>query len=387
MKKRKKIDWWILGPYLTLSMIGLLEVYSASSYRLLQADENTKSLLLRQLIFIFLSWGVIFLARSIKLHYLLHPKIAGYGLALSIFFLILVRVGIFGVTVNGAQRWISLFGIQFQPSELANLFLIFYLSCFFRDGNNPPKDLKKPFLITVGITLLILFQPKIAGALMILSIAWVIFWAAAVPFKKGIYLIVTFSALLIGAAGGVLYLGNKGWLPQMFNHAYERIATLRDPFIDSHGAGYQMTHSFYALYNGGIWGRGLGNSITKKGYLPETETDFIFSIITEELGLIGALCVLFLLFSLCMRIFCLSSRCKNQQAGLFLLGFGTLLFVQTIMNVGSIAGLMPMTGVPLPFVSYGGTSYLILSLGIGITLNISSKIQAEELPLYRPEKQ
>lgn len=133
---------------------------------------------------------------------------------------------------------------------------------------------------------------------------------------------------MIGAAGGVLYLGNKGWLPQMFNHAYERIATLRDPFIDSHGAGYQMTHSFYALYNGGIWGNGL-----------------------------------------------------------FLLGFGTLLFVQTIMNVGSIAGLMPMTGVPLPFVSYGGTSYLILSLGIGITLNISSKIQAEELPLYRPEKQ
>ncbi|MDT6386341.1 hypothetical protein NNM17_08375 [Enterococcus faecium] len=100
MKKRKKIDWWILGPYLTLSMIGLLEVYSASSYRLLQADENTKSLLLRQLIFIFLSWSVIFLARSVKLHYLLHPKIAGYGLALSIFFLVLVRIGIFGVTVN-----------------------------------------------------------------------------------------------------------------------------------------------------------------------------------------------------------------------------------------------------------------------------------------------
>lgn len=143
MKKRKKIDWWILGPYLTLSMIGLLEVYSASSYRLLQADENTKSLLLRQLIFIFLSWSVIFLARSVKLHYLLHPKIAGYGLALSIFFLVLVRIGIFGVTVNGAQRWISLFGIQFQPSELANLFLIFYLSWFFRDGNSSPKDLKK----------------------------------------------------------------------------------------------------------------------------------------------------------------------------------------------------------------------------------------------------
>lgn len=111
---------------------------------------------------------------------------------------------------------------------------------------------------------------------MILSIAWVIFWAAAVPFKKGIYLIVTFSALLIGAAGGVLYLGNKGWLPQMFNHAYERIATLRDPFIDSHGAGYQMTHSFYALYNGGIWGRGLGNSITKKRISSRDRNRFYF---------------------------------------------------------------------------------------------------------------
>ncbi len=265
-------------------MIGLLEVYSASSYRLLQADENTKSLLLRQLIFIFLSWSVIFLARSVKLHYLLHPKIAGYGLALSIFFLVLVRIGIFGVTVNGAQRWISLFGIQFQPSELANLFLIFYLSWFFRDGNSSPKDLKKPFLITVGITFLILFQPKIAGALMILSIAWVIFWAAAVPFKKGIYLIVTFSALLIGAAGGVLYLGNKGWLPQMFNHAYERIATLRDSFIDSHGAGYQMTHSFYALYNGGIFGRGLGNSITKKGIFQRQKQILFFRLLQKSLG-------------------------------------------------------------------------------------------------------
>lgn len=162
--------------------------------------------------------------------------------------------------------------------------MIFYLSWFFRDGNSSPKDLKKPFLITVGITFLILFQPKIAGALMILSIAWVIFWAAAVPFKKGIYLIVTFSALLIGAAGGVLYLGNKGWLPQMFNHAYERIATLRDSFIDSHGAGYQMTHSFYALYNGGIFGRGLGNSITKKGIFQRQKQILFFRLLQKSLG-------------------------------------------------------------------------------------------------------
>lgn len=134
-----------------------------------------------------------------------------------------------------------------------------------------------------------------------------------------------------------------------------------------------MSNSYYALYNGGLFGRGLGNSITKKGYLPESETDFIFSIIAEEFGLIGALLVLLLLFLMCFRIFQRSVQSQNQQASLILIGVGTWLLMQTSINVGSILGLIPMTGVPLPFVSYGGTSYFILSFAVGLSLNITSR--------------
>lgn len=152
-----------------------------------------------------------------------------------------------------------------------------------------------------------------------------------------------------------------------------------------------MSNSYYALYNGGLFGRGMGNSITKKGYLPESETDFIFSVIAEEFGLIGALLVLFFLFLLCMRIFQKSTKQKNQQANLILIGVGTWILVQTSINIGSILGLIPMTGVPLPFVSYGGTSYLILSFAIGLALNISSRQvkeknkQVERLQLKKPK--
>ncbi len=168
------------------------------------------------------------------------------------------------------------------------------------------------------------------------------------------------------------------------------LAIVHDPFLDEHGAGYQMSNSYYALYNGGLFGRGLGNSITKKGYLPESETDFIFSIIAEEFGLIGALLVLLLLFLMCFRIFQRSVQSQNQQASLILIGVGTWLLVQTSINVGSILGLIPMTGVPLPFVSYGGTSYFILSFAVGLSLNITSRQmqknkQVDELQLDRPK--
>lgn len=390
MWKNRKIDWLILGPYLALSIVGLLEIYSASSYRLLVAGSDPKSLFVRQLFFILFSWGVIALTYSIRIQVLLKPKIIHFGLILSVLLLLMMKFGIFAVTINGAQRWVSIAGIQFQPSEIATIFLILYLSRFFRNGNIVPEKLHIPLLIMGGIALLVLFQPKIAGAIMILAIAGAIFWAAAIPIKKGLFIIGIAVSLLILAAVLVLILEKHDLLPSFFEHAYSRIAMVHNPFLDEHGAGYQMSNSYYALYNGGLFGRGMGNSITKKGYLPESETDFIFSVIAEEFGLIGALLVLFLLFLLCLRIFQKSTKIENQQATLILIGVGTWILVQTSINVGSILGLIPMTGVPMPFISYGGTSYLILSFAIGLVLNISSRQKKEkmkqvnELQLKRP---
>lgn len=390
MWKNRKIDWLILGPYMALSIVGLLEIYSASSYRLLVAQEDPKSLFVRQCCFILISWCVIAFTFSVRLCILLKPKPINCGIMLTILLLLMVKIGLFAVTVNGAQRWISILGIQFQPSELGMIVLILYLSHFFRNGDKVPAKLHRPLSIVGGMALLILFQPKIAGAIMILTIAGAMIWAAAIPIKKGVVLIFSSVAGLIVMAGLVVLLEKHGLLPPFFEHAYSRITMVHNPFIDEHGAGYQMSNSYYALYNGGLFGRGLGNSITKKGYLPESDTDFIFSIITEEFGLIGALLVLLLLFLMCFRIFQRSIQSQNQQESLILIGVGTWLLIQTSINVGSILGLIPMTGVPLPFVSYGGTSYVILSFAVGLSLNITSRQaqrnkQVDELQLDRPK--
>lgn len=377
MRSMKKIDWWIIGPYAVLSIIGLLEVFSASSYRLMIAGENPRSLLYRQLFFVILSWGALALVYSVKLQHLLKLRVAQFLLGCSALLLLLVKVHLFGVTVNGAQRWVSIFGIQFQPSELANIALIFYLSYYFRNPLQSKKELRAPIVVTLFLATLVFIQPKVTGALILLILAGVLFWAAAIPVDVG--LIFGFAAILAAllASGIVLLLGSHELLPHLFQHVYERIAIAGNPFADVHGTGYQMSNSYYAMYNGGFFGRGLGNSITKNGYLPEAETDFIFSIIVEELGMIAALVLLLLLFVMCLRMFWLSTQCKNHQAALIVMGIGTLLLVQTSINVASTLGLIPMTGIPLPFISYGGTSYLILSVSIGIALNISAKERRE----------
>ncbi|EOT45924.1 MULTISPECIES: FtsW/RodA/SpoVE family cell cycle protein [Enterococcus] len=379
MRRVKQLDWFLLLPYLILSVIGLLEIYSASSYHLIASDRAATSLLIKQFIFMLLSWIVIGVTYSMKLRYFLQYRIAKIGIFLSLVTLVMVKIGLFAVTVNGAQRWLSIFGFQFQPAELANLALILYLAYIFRSSTQLPKYVIRPLLVVAVMAILVLFQPKIAGAFMILFIASMMCWAALLPLKKG-------AILAGGAVGGILLLallvmvlGSHDLLPSIFAHAYDRIAIVRNPFLDEHGSGYQMANSYYALYNGGLFGRGIGNSITKKGYLPESETDFIFSILTEELGLFVALAVIFLLFILCLRLFQLATKTANQQAALILLGIGLLIFSQTCINLASILGFIPMTGVPLPFISYGGTSYLILSFAIGLSLNISANQKRGDL--------
>lgn len=379
MRRVKQLDWLLLLPYLILSVIGLLEIYSASSYHLIASDRAATSLLVKQFIFMLLSWIVIGVTYSMKLRYFLQYRIAKIGIFLSLVTLVMVKIGLFAVTVNGAQRWLSIFGFQFQPAELANLALILYLAHIFRSSTQLPKSLIRPLLVVAIMAVLVLFQPKIAGAFMILFIASMMCWAALLPLKKG-------AILAGGAVGGILLLavlviilGSHDLLPSIFAHAYDRIAIVRNPFLDEHGSGYQMANSYYALYNGGLFGRGIGNSITKKGYLPESETDFIFSILTEELGLFVALAVILLLFILCLRLFQLATKTENQQAALILLGIGLLIFSQTCINLASILGFIPMTGVPLPFISYGGTSYLILSFAIGLSLNISANQKRGDL--------
>lgn len=370
MMKRKKIDWLLLLPYLGASLIGLLIVFSASSYRLMAEGENPLSLFSKQAIFMGLSWLLIAVIYRVKSDVLENGTLAKGLLAVGLVSLLLVKIS--GVSINGAQRWVSLFGIQFQPSEVTNVALILYLAYFFR-VKRTRRELRIPCGLVLLSGLMILLQPKVTGAIIIWGIALVIITTAELPYQLSVFIFLT---LIVGIAligGVILFLGSHQLLPELFAHTYDRIRLVRDPFLDPYGKGFQMSNSYYALYNGGFFGRGLGNSITKKGYLPVAETDFVYSILVEELGVIVGLLVLALLFLIALRLFVLAAKETSQQVSLIYFGVGTLVLLQTSINIASILGLIPMTGVPLPFISYGGTSYLILSMALGICLKFSSE--------------
>ena len=164
-----------------------------------------------------------------------------------------------------------------------------------------------------------------------------------------------------------------GWLlPGKFAHVYDRFSVVRDPFSDQLGNGFQLVNSYYAIYNGGWLGLGLGQSIQKKGFLPVAETDFIFSVTIEELGLLRAFIILGLLLFLILRIFAVGIQATSSFNSLVSIGVGSAILIQVFVNLGGILGLIPMTGVPFPFMSYGGSNLLTLSILIGFVLNISA---------------
>ncbi len=375
MMKRKKIDWLLLLPYLGVSLIGLLMVFSASSYRLMAEGQNPLSLFSKQAIFMGLSWLLIAFIYRVKSNVLVKGTLAKGLLAAGLVSLILVKIS--GVNINGAQRWVSVMGIQFQPSEVTNVALILYLAYYFR-----VKRTQRELLVPCGLVLLsgllILLQPKVTGAIIIWGVALVIITTAELPYQLSVMVFATIFVGIVLIGGIILFLGSHQLLPELFAHTYDRIRLVRDPFLDPYGKGFQMSNSYYALYNGGFFGRGLGNSITKKGYLPVAETDFVYSILVEELGMIVGLLVLALLFLIALRLFVLASKEVSQQVSLIYFGVGALILLQTSINIASILGLIPMTGVPLPFISYGGTSYLILSAALGVCLKFSSEVRVND---------
>ena len=366
---KKPIDWILLTLYILLSLFGLIMVYSASSFRLLTQESSPFDLFNKQALFIIIGFLFVTVLSQLNANLIVSRKLPSILVITALLLLVMVKIPGIGVNINGAQRWLSIAGIQIQPADFSMLAIIFYLGHYYRLSNNR-KSYKYPIMISFIFSLLIITQPKVTGALMILGLTFTIVLINSVPLKQvaltaGISLPITFLL-----SKGLLFLGNHQALPKLFHHVYLRLLTVSDPFSDYYGNGYQMSQSYIALYNGGFTGQGLGNSITKKGFLPVTETDFIFSIIVEELGLIIGFIVLAFLFGLCIRLFYLASKIENQQKGLLLLGMGLLLFSQITINIASVSGIIPMTGIPLPFISYGGTNFIVNSIMIGVALNI-----------------
>lgn len=363
MKEKKSPDFFLFLITISLIFIGIVMIFSASSIKSARLPEfsfDPSYFLKRQTV-----WGIIglvamFVVMGLDLRVL--KRLSPYFLILSWVALGLVLVPGIGTELGGARRWLSIGGISAQPSEFAKLALILYLANFLAVKRTGKKSFFEEFLpgvlVIVPSVVLIELEPDMGTAVLlgVTGLSMLFIAGARISYMIGIS-----AAVFLGGIGMIF----SKW------YRLKRIFAFLDPWKDPQGSGYHIIQSLLALGAGGLWGVGLGKSKQKFFYLPEQHTDYIFAIIGEELGLVGSITILVLLFFLCYRAF---KTFKNSQDIYFTLlsgGIASMFSVQILLNLGVVTNLLPPTGVPLPFLSFGGSSLICNLIAIGILLNIS----------------
>ena len=363
-QKQPPIDLLILVLTIALTIIGLIFVLSSSFVLANHRFNDPFYFFKRQLL--FANIGFIGMIAISKINYKAYKKYATTFLIVSFIMLALVLVPGIGMVRGGARSWIGIGAFSLQPSEFMKLSLIIFLAKFMANNPDEAKTVKQGILPLMGIVLvvfgLIMLQPDFGSGMVIVASGLLMLFLCGVPFKYFLYLI---GAGLIGIAG----------LIASAPYRLERITSYLDPLAEPRGAGFQILQSLYAITPGGLLGHGIGNSIQKHFYLPEPQTDFIFAIIAEEIGFIGSAFVLILFICFFLRLAHIALKINDLFAKYVVLGITSTLCVQVMINVGVVIGLLPVTGITLPFMSYGGSSLTITLLSIGIILNISRHIE------------
>ncbi len=364
-----KIDSVLLVLVLALLCIGLVMVYSASAFVAVSYYHDASYFFQKQLLGALL--GVAAMLVTMRIDYRQWRRFSVMGLV--VVFPLLIIVLKFGTTAYGASRWLT-FGsfLSFQPSELAKLMLALYIADWLaRKGNQVGTFLYglAPFVILVGAVLaLVLLENDMGTAIVIAGLAASMFFTAGANILQ---------FLLAAGCGSLVFV------TQAFRgYRYYRIMGFLDPFSNITGYNLQLYQSLLALGSGGWLGLGLGASRQKTGYLPLPHIDSIFAIIGEELGFIGCAIVIVLFLLLAFRGFRLARRTPDIYGALLATGITTWLVLQTIVNVGSTTGAIPYTGVPLPFISYGGSSLVVSMAAVGVLLNISRYIREPDDPAF-----
>jgi len=286
--------------------------------------------------------------------------------AFTFSFICLVLVLVAGHGSHGAKRWLGVGPLNFQPVEIAKYAIVLFLANYYTKHKDAASTWRKgillPSIFIAPMLLLILKQPNYSAIMLLSAAIFFMMLVAGVKIKHLVYTACSVVPVLIS----VLLSGK---------YRADRVQTFLDPFKDVGGEGYQVVQSFLAFHSGGFWGTGLGGSIQKLNYLPEAHNDFIFSIIVEENGFIGAFIVVGLFFFLIYRGMRIAIKCQDDFARLLAFGITALIACQAIVNFCVVTGLGPATGVPLPFISYGGTALIIFLGSVGVLLNISRGIE------------
>lgn len=357
MKKESK---YIFITVLLISIFGLVMIYSASS--IWAEYKFNDSFHFVKLQFIFLALSIILVLIISKIDFNIYKKYANLILLGCLILLILVLIPGIGKVRNGSRSWFAIGPIGMQPSEFAKVGLIIFLAKYLSRNQRSINDIKRsilPILLVIFLFFgLIMLEPDFGSGMVIVLTLMIIIFASG-------------TKLSFFAGLGILGLLGVAGLIIIAPYRLKRIVSFLNPWSDPLGSGYQIIQSLYAIGPGGLFGLGFGNSIQKQFYLPEPQTDFIFSIISEEFGFIGVLLVTFAFGFLYYEIVRVSLKQKDLFAKYLSFGLGTQIILQALLNLCVVVGLIPVTGVTLPFISYGGSSLLISMISIGIILNIS----------------
>jgi len=354
----KHFDWLVFAAICLLLAFSLVEIYSVA----LGQEKFSLLNFQKQLAFAGLGLVLLFVFSFIDANFIRSLKKYLYILAV----LVLIAVLVFGSTIRGTKGWFNIFGFGLQPVEFVKIILIIWLSDFFASLATKVKTAKHFFRSAIGaffLILLVLLQPDFGSSLILVSIWLVLIIAAGFPWKY----------LLAIVLSGILVFG-VAWLFLFKDYQKERVMTFIDPSANSLESGYNISQAMIAVGSGGLTGKGVGfGSQSQLKFLPEAQNDFIFAVIAEELGLLGVLLVLGFYSIFFWRSLAAVKRLNNDYGIYFIIGASGLIFIQMFINIGMNIGIMPVVGLPLPFVSYGGSSLLALMILAGMVENIIIK--------------
>lgn len=377
LKKRlKSYDYSILVVYLLVSIFGLIMVYSASMVTAIQLyGRSSTYFFYRQLINLLIAIVAFVFAAIIP-----YKKLKSTGFIQLIFFgsiVVLMFVLFMGSNVNNATSWLRVGVRNIQPAEFVKLGTIIYLSAVYAKKQPYINDFNRgvipPIVFLVFVTFLIVLQPDLGTAAILFSTGMLIVFCSGMNWKNlgrllvlGVIVIAIFSPLILWKHDDIFTKTRMS-----------RLYSFQDPFKYEVDEGLQLVNSYLALGSGGWSGVGLGKSIQKLGFLPEAHTDFIMAIIAEELGVFGVAFVILSLGYLILKGFHIGMKSKDPFGSLLAFGISGMIGIQTFVNLGGVSGMIPITGVTLPFISYGGSSLFILSLSLGLLMNITSYANLE----------
>ena len=354
-RRKRRYDEMMLAIIFLLIIVGLILLYSTSAYNGTVKFQDPYYYLKKQGFATILGLAGMFFVANIDYHRWMILAIPGYFAAV----VLSVAVMLIGEEYNGSKRWLSLGPVSFQPSEFAKVALILFLAYLVSKN---VKDMGKwSTLIKVMMPVLpiiaLVGASNLSTAIIILGIAVVLIFTASPKYAQ-----------FIGM--GVIAVGFMTVFLALESYRLERLAVWRNP--EQYEKGYQTLQGLYAIGSGGLFGRGLGNSVQKLGFLPEAQNDMIFSIVCEELGLVGACGIVFLFLLLIWRLYVIASHAKDLFGALIAAGAMAHMIIQVVLNIAVVTNTIPNTGITLPFISYGGTSILFLLLEMGLVLSVSN---------------